>query len=118
MRSVSQILSGQPSYDQAIDGIHIAARLRVEAMQLDDSRIRWAARTMNKAADHICDLEETAGQVVIREIERVKQELRGQGHLTQDGDMPTFSPFGWLDEYKWLVNYANEKDIELAALCR
>lgn len=45
------------SYEQTMDGVHLAARLRVEAMQLQDHRIGWAATTMNLAANRICALE-------------------------------------------------------------
>lgn len=40
------------------DGIHLAAQLRVDAMQLRDHRIEWAARCMESAADRICALED------------------------------------------------------------
>lgn len=44
-------------YEQVMNDVHIAARLRVEAMQLRDHRIGWAATTMEMAATRICDLE-------------------------------------------------------------
>lgn len=39
------------------DRIHISAQLRVDAMQLRDNRIGWAAATMETAADRIDMLE-------------------------------------------------------------
>lgn len=45
------------SYEQTMDTVHLAARLRMEAMQLRDHRIGWAATTMELAATRICDLE-------------------------------------------------------------
>lgn len=44
-------------YEQTMDTVHICARLRVEAMQLQDHRIGWAATTMEHAANRIQDLE-------------------------------------------------------------
>lgn len=43
--------------EQTMDTIHLAARLRVEALQLRDHRIGWAATTMELAASRICALE-------------------------------------------------------------
>lgn len=39
------------------NGIHICAQLRIEAQQLRDNRIPWAAATMEQAANHIEALE-------------------------------------------------------------
>lgn len=40
------------------DGIHISAQLRIDAMQLRQHRIDWAAETMERAADRIDKLED------------------------------------------------------------
>lgn len=46
------------AHSEGRDGIHISAQLRVDAMQLEGHRIRWAARTMETAANRIDELEQ------------------------------------------------------------
>ena len=50
-------------------GCHISAILRIDAMQLRDHGIRWAATTMEQAAAHIDALEK-----LLMEAEEPKEE--------------------------------------------
>jgi hypothetical protein len=63
------------------DGIHLAAQLRIDAMQLEGYRVGWAAGTMNTAAERISELEDK----MVRAMKACKEALDLLTRLRGDG---------------------------------
>lgn len=63
------------------DGIHICAQLRIDAMQLRNHRIEWAANTMEKAALDIEALEKTI-------LKPEEESVAGHPEAEEDGVDP------------------------------